>query len=116
MEFSRQEYWSGLPFLSAGDLPNPGVESWSPSLQVDSLLSHKGSPSKLMCMHSNTVWSLHVSLSDFPFQHTMVSPATQILHILSPLHGMFYPFSLPYLDGDPLSNHNMDIAMQVNIF
>ena len=81
LKFSRQEYWSGLPFLSAGDLPNPGVESWSPSLQVDSLLSHKGSPSKLMCMHSNTVWSLHVSLSDFPFQHTMVSPAAYFFYI-----------------------------------
>ena len=39
MEFSRQEYWSGLPFPSPGDLPNPGIESKSPSLQVDSLPS-----------------------------------------------------------------------------
>ena len=35
--FSRQEYWSGLPFSSIGDLPNPGIEPRSPSLQVDSL-------------------------------------------------------------------------------
>ena len=34
--FSRQEYWSGLPFSSPGDLPNPGIESWSPPLQADS--------------------------------------------------------------------------------
>ena len=39
MEFSRPEYWSGLPFPSPGDLPNPGIESWSPVLQEDSLLS-----------------------------------------------------------------------------
>ena len=39
MEFSRQEYWSGLPFPSPGDLPNPGIELGSPTLQVDSLLS-----------------------------------------------------------------------------
>ena len=39
MEFSRQEYWSGLPFPSPGDLPNPGIEPRSPTLQVDSLLS-----------------------------------------------------------------------------
>ena len=39
MEFSRQEYWSGLPFPSPGDLPNPGIEPMSPALQVDSLLS-----------------------------------------------------------------------------
>ena len=39
MESSRQEYWSGLPFLSPGDLPNPGIEPRSPSLQADSLPS-----------------------------------------------------------------------------
>ena len=37
MEFSRPEYWSGLPFPSPGDLPNPGIELRSPSLQADSL-------------------------------------------------------------------------------
>ena len=31
MEFSRQEYWSGLPFPSPGDLPNPGIEPSSPA-------------------------------------------------------------------------------------
>ena len=37
MGFSRQEYWSGLPFPSPGDLPDPGIESGSPALQADSL-------------------------------------------------------------------------------
>ena len=37
MRFSRQEYWSGLPFPSPGVLPNPGLEPRSPALQVDSL-------------------------------------------------------------------------------
>ena len=37
MGFSRQEYWSGLPFPSPGDLPDPGIEPWSPALQADSL-------------------------------------------------------------------------------
>ena len=37
MEFSRQEYWSGLPFPSPGDLPDPGMEPRSPTLQADSL-------------------------------------------------------------------------------
>ena len=36
-EFSRQEYWSGLPFPSPGDLPNPGTEPRSLTLWVDSL-------------------------------------------------------------------------------
>ena len=34
MEFSRQEYWIGQPFPSPGDLPDPGIEPWSPALQV----------------------------------------------------------------------------------
>ena len=36
VEFSRGEYWSRLPFPSLGDLPDPGIEPWSPALQVDS--------------------------------------------------------------------------------
>ena len=39
MEFSRQEYWSGLPFPSPGDLPDPGIEPRSPALQADALPS-----------------------------------------------------------------------------
>ena len=39
MAFSRQEYWSGLPFPSPGDLPDPGIELRSPALQADSLPS-----------------------------------------------------------------------------
>ena len=39
MEFSRQEYWSGLPFPSPEDLPNLGIEPRSPALQADFLLS-----------------------------------------------------------------------------
>ena len=38
MGFSRLEYWSGLPFASPDDLPNPGIEPGSPPLQADSLL------------------------------------------------------------------------------
>ena len=39
MEFSRQEYWSGLPFPSPEDLPDPGIEPGSPKLQADTLPS-----------------------------------------------------------------------------
>ena len=45
MGFSRQEYWSGLPFPSLGDLPDPGIEPGSPALQADALTSE--SPGKL---------------------------------------------------------------------
>ena len=37
MGLSRQESWSGLPFPSPGDLPDPGIEPWSPALLADSL-------------------------------------------------------------------------------
>ena len=39
MGFSRQEYWSGLPFPSPEDLPNPGIKPGSPALQADALTS-----------------------------------------------------------------------------
>jgi len=39
MGFSRQVYWSGVPFASPGDLPDPGIESGSPALQADPLTS-----------------------------------------------------------------------------
>ena len=49
MEFSRQEYWSGLPFPSPGDLPDPGIEPWSPALQADTLPF--GPPGKLAILN-----------------------------------------------------------------
>ena len=39
MWFSRQEYWNGLPFISPGDLPDPGIKPGSSALQADSLPS-----------------------------------------------------------------------------
>ena len=48
MGFSRQEYWSGLPFPSPGDLPDPGIEPGSPALQADALTSEPpGKPTLL---------------------------------------------------------------------
>ena len=47
MEFSRPEYWSGQPFPSPGDLPNPGIEPRSPVLQADSLPAEpQGKPTR----------------------------------------------------------------------
>jgi len=49
LEFSRPEYWSGQPFPSPADLPNPGIELGSPSLQVDSLPTElSGKPGSLL--------------------------------------------------------------------
>ena len=44
MGFSREEYWSGLPFPSPGDLPDPGIEPGSPALRADAL--HSETPGK----------------------------------------------------------------------
>ena len=51
--FSRQEYWSGLPFPSPGSLPNPGIEPRSPSLQGDSLLSEPPGSSSTFLLPPN---------------------------------------------------------------
>ena len=45
MRFPRQEYWSGLPFPSPGDHPDPGIQPGSPTLQADSLLPEPPGPS-----------------------------------------------------------------------
>ena len=58
MEFSRQEYWSGLPFPTLEDLPNLGIEPESPAFAGDSLpLCHLGSPYKIFtsCYNLNYV-------------------------------------------------------------
>ena len=61
--FSRQEHWCGLPFPSPRDLPNPGIEPTSPTLQEDSLpLSHLGSPLVIMVNSHFEMLSLDFSL------------------------------------------------------
>ena len=54
MGFSRQEYWSGLPFPSPEDLPNPGIEPGSPALQADSLLSELSWAAVIGCCRLGT--------------------------------------------------------------
>ena len=54
MKFFRQGYWSGLPFLSPGDLPKPGIEPGFPALQADSL------PTELQ--YVDIIWASQVAL------------------------------------------------------
>ena len=64
MGFSRKEYWSGLPFPSLGDLPNPGIEPWSPTLQADALPSEPPGKSWILdysCKHYD--WTLLLKFS-----------------------------------------------------
>ena len=73
MGFSRQEYWSGLPFPSPGDVPNPGIEPRSPALQADTLTSEpSGKPVKLVIL--TTKWessgeAIHYWEQDLCFSH-----------------------------------------------
>ena len=72
MGFSRQEYWSGLPFPSPGDFPNPGIELGSPTLEADVLTSEP--PGKLpnICISSvqlNSVAQLCPTLCN-PMNHS----------------------------------------------
>ena len=58
-EFSRQEYWSGLPRPAPGDLPNPGIEPRSPELQADSLPTKPGGkPYTCNCVSLNPLVAL----------------------------------------------------------
>ena len=52
MGFSRQEYWSGLPFPFLGDLPDPGIEPVSPALQADCLPSASGKSQLVLIVHT----------------------------------------------------------------
>ena len=58
MGFSRQEYWSGLPFPSSGDFPDPVIELRSPALEADALTSEP--PGKMVYIH------LHNEISEYP--------------------------------------------------
>ena len=70
MDFSRQEHWSGWPFPSPGDLPNPEIEAGSPALWTDSLPSEL--PGKPWKVDSNL--DARDVTADTVTPHTLVSP------------------------------------------
>ena len=96
-EFSRQEYWSGLPFTSPGDLPDPWIEPGSPALQADSLSSEpptREGPQKLY-IHAHK----YIYMCDFEkiyrySVHFLLSPQSSMLEIFvnSPHADLRYSF------------------------
>ena len=71
--FPRREYWSGLPFPSPGNLPDPGIKPRSPALQVDSLLlslrgSHVGSYDSYTCAYVRARTHTHTHMHRVPFE------------------------------------------------
>ena len=76
MEFSRQEYWSGLPFPTPRDLPNPVIEPRSPTLQVDSLSSEppgKGYVEITGQFLGNRIFKMMLNNTDFLCANTAVA-------------------------------------------
>ena len=110
MGFLRQEYWSGLPFPSPGDLPNPGIKPLSPvppALWVDSLwLSHLGS----LILHIY-IYTLLTTIRQFFSLHTRCPPCLISWHACAMLISIYLPLLLhiyPLCSGMPyphLSTH-----------
>ena len=77
MEFSRQDYWSGLPFPSPGVLPDPGIEPRSPALQVGSLLSAPPGKGKVGANHILYVYFMEV------LAHCWEGEKNPLIHLLN---------------------------------
>ena len=98
MEFSRQEYCSGLPFSSPGDLPDPGIQPLSPALQADSLLSE--APGKLIFYFSKEMLNAYlIQIIDSypnPSCHTWAGSECRPIILLS----LFVGGGKTFLKGD----------------
>ena len=78
MGFSRREYWSGLPFPSPGDLPDPGIEPGSPTLEADTLTSE---PPGKIC--KKLISAVVIQRSDKEKFSVSYMVRTYLFHILS---------------------------------
>ena len=100
MGFSRQEYWSGLPFPSPGDLPDPGIEARSPALEADALTSElPGNPNlqqKPPAMIKGSEFELPRSKSQTQYPVVGCDTLDQLLKT-------FKPNSLPWSNGESQS-------------
>ena len=111
MEFSRPEYWSGWPFHSPGDLPSPGIEPGSPTLQADSL------PAEPQGKPKNTgVGSLSLLQRIFPTQESNqgLLHCRRILYQLS-YQGLIYLKRIIIFKRIKLIIHNNLILLKIMI-
>ena len=83
MGFSRNEYWSGLPFPPSGDLPNPGIESSSPTLQVDSLSSEPSG--KLFYMGTGHFGLRSIIMNPVELESSSINPIFVCMYHISGL-------------------------------
>ena len=128
MGFSRQEYWSGLPFPSPGNLPDPGIEPRSPALQADAFTSEPpGKPSRSLLFICFICSNMSVLIPNFitlnvnqnPYQELpgmqLSSVPSLLVHlsdpsllsVLLPCYSLFgdKDFAVPYSYEVPPSSH-----------
>ena len=89
MGFSRQEYWSGLPFLSPEDLPDSGIEPGSPTLQAEALASEPpGKPSQPQYSLERLMWNLKLcpSVKCEILHVALIFHSTLVLSISNPTY------------------------------
>ena len=72
MGFSRQEYWSGLPFPSPGDLPDPGIEPGSPALEADASTSEPPGAKMTSVIWSSLVKIIIILVSQLLSSHSVL--------------------------------------------
>ena len=110
-EILQQEYWSGLPFSSPGDLPHPGIKPGSPALQADSLPSEPpGKPKQtiplsLLCtltLKHMPIFALKFSKPEVPF----ISPVSLMVVFLLP-KGRIHSFTCIHLLPCSSLNHSL---------
>ena len=108
--FSRQEYWSELPFPSPGDLPDPGIERGSPTLQADSLLPEP--PGKPYILSSSVQFSRSVvsdsmnhSTPGLPVHHQLLELTETHVHRVSDAIQPSHPLSSPSPPAPNPSQH-----------
>ena len=84
MEFSRQGYWSGLPFASPGDHPDPEIEPGSPALQADSLPTEPPGKPYICSLIYSSIYDIWISLSDLlsSVRQTLGLPLSLSLSVL----------------------------------
>ena len=110
MGFSKQEFWSRLPFPSPGNLPNPGIESWSPALQANSLPTELQGKCVYMCVFIKVSfvmlmrWFLKCSCIPWEWGLTArrISHLLEGWHFQSPLNSPLAPISPPLGRGERL--------------
>ena len=86
--FSRQEYWSGLPFPSPGDLPHPGIEPRSPALQADALTSEP--PGKPIKSNSQNICQRLVNWEISQSVYKLIEDKVSIPFVCRPLSGYYW--------------------------